>query len=353
MKKPFGAFTLACLMASQSYATTYYPAQILGRDLGIKGLGWAGHVSLTIAKRFSDTADAVIEVLNEVDVIQINSIETFKQTTRYWGSRYGIADNTPAAKIIIEEALKQRALCPIYTDSATYHAGLGTPDNPTRCAVFRCDTFINYLFHYAGYTLPTYRGKTLPRLVFKAFPKAHEDGFSTTDLSFEAFKAQFDKPPSHITPQSIRTTWQLAHSLKLSLQKRLFLLDYLGLNGSPELITAFIDDYQKQTHPAIKSMLIRSTFTLYQTHFLNQPHLELAAFYQTLLSDPLQTQDVPFVIRGFIATNDSKTILTFRQNIYTLLRKHQQDLPKDIQFSLYKLLENTKRLLYNSSSFIQ
>ncbi|MDF1646027.1 MAG: hypothetical protein P1U61_03460 [Legionellaceae bacterium] len=338
MNKKFAFLAISICASAQSHATHYYPAQILGRDLGIKGLGWAGHVGLTIADHFSDTAEYVIEVLNEIDVIQINTIEHFKKNTRYWGSRYGIADQSPSADSIVKEALKQRALCPIYTDSATYHIGEGTVDKPNKCAVFRCDTFINYLFHYAGYTLPTYRGKTLPRLVFKAFPKTHDDGATNIDLPFEQFKLTFDLPTQQTTPQTIKKTWQLAQNPSLSLKKRIFLIDYLGLNGSPGLIHDFIDDYKKQTHAAIKSMLIRSTFTLYQTHFLHQPHTELQQFYQNLLSTPLPSKDIPIVLRGFIDLSDTQQKLRHQAQTKRLLQQHIKALPFETRISLQKLL---------------
>ncbi|MCH9689984.1 MAG: hypothetical protein K0U10_04965 [Gammaproteobacteria bacterium] len=299
MRKQNAFLALALCASPIGHATTYYPAQILGRDLGVPGLGWAGHVGLTIANHFSDTAEQVIEVLNNIEVIQINTIEHFKQAPHYWGSRYDIADQTPAAERIVKEALRQRALCPIYTDSATYHIGQGTPDNPTRCAVFRCDTFINYLFYNAGYTLPTYRGKTLPRLVFKAFPKAHDTHLTpSADTAFEQFKEKYDLPANKTTPRSIQATWTLAQDPNLSDKKRIFLLDYLGLNGSPDLIPAFIAYYKKQTHLDIKSMLIRSMFTLYQTHYLGQPHTELQQFYQHISNTQLQAKDIPIIKRG-------------------------------------------------------
>lgn len=37
-------------------------------------------------------ADQVIEVLNETPVGQINSISNFKSRSKYWGSKYGVAD---------------------------------------------------------------------------------------------------------------------------------------------------------------------------------------------------------------------------------------------------------------------
>ncbi|MCH9756667.1 MAG: hypothetical protein K0U37_05720 [Gammaproteobacteria bacterium] len=338
MKTKYAVLAFALCAAPQSHATPYFPAQILGRDLSIKGLGWAGHVGLTIAKHFSDTAENVIEVLNEIDVIQINTIEHFKQNTRFWGSRYGIADQSPAANHIISEALRQRALCPIYTDSATYYAGEGTPENPTRCAVFRCDTFINYLFHYAGYTLPTYHGKTLPRLVFKAFPKTHGDGNITPDLTLDNFKKTFDLPKAETTTQTIQNTWRLAQNPNLTHEKRLFLLDYLGLNGSPELITAFINYYKNQTNQNIKSMLIRSTFTLYQTHFIGKPHPELQRFYQHLLTTPLQSKDIPFVIRGFISLSNTRERLDYQSQINALLHQHATNLSPATKMSLHNLL---------------
>lgn len=339
MNKKIHLLTSALLCTLSAQATTHYPAQIVGRDLDEPYIHWFGHVGITIANKTDEPTENIIEVLPSMNVIQINPLSDFKQRSRYWGSRYGIADHDASTQKIVDEALKQRALCPVYTLSDTYHIGLGTPDNPIRCAVFRCDTFVNHIFHTAGHDLPTYNGITLPLRVFYAFPKANHDYHQNIqDLSFDKFKQEVDLPQNQTTPESIHHLWKLVKNPYLPHNKRIFLLDYLGLNGTPDLIDAFIDYYQEQTHPDIKNMLIRSTFTLYQTHFLNRPHKHLQKFYHSLLNQPLNTEAIPFVIRGFVTLSSAKEVLLSQYQINQQLTYHAQKLPPENQISLNLLL---------------
>ena len=72
--------TLTCL---PTYAKQIHPAEIIGRDLLIPGLGWAVHIGIATTYVMSPeiirkNAGPVIEVLNENPVDQINSITHFK-----------------------------------------------------------------------------------------------------------------------------------------------------------------------------------------------------------------------------------------------------------------------------------
>ncbi len=321
-----------------SHATTYYPAQIVGHELKEPFIEWVGHVGVTIGKDPYAPTEQIIEVLPTVNAIQINSLSDFKQRSQYWGSRYGIADQGPSAQHVIDEALRQRALCPTYTLTDSYHIGLGTPDNPIRCAVFRCDTFVTHIFHTAGHDLPTYHGITLPVRVFYAFPKAHHDYEAAERLSMSEFKAEVDLPKEQTTSQSIHSLWKLAQNPHLSVGKRFFILDYLGLNGTPDLIEEFIDSYKTETDERLRSMLVRSTFTLYQTHFLSQPHEPLRLFYEELLSKTLLPEEVPFVIRGFVNLSSTGQVFLSQYQLTQQLNRHQVTLPAETSLSLNLLL---------------
>ena len=71
--------TLACL---PTYAKQIHPAEIMGRDLLIPGLGWAVHIGIAttyvMCPESIRNTGPVIEVINENPVGQINSIEPFK-----------------------------------------------------------------------------------------------------------------------------------------------------------------------------------------------------------------------------------------------------------------------------------
>ncbi len=339
MKLKYILSMLILLAALPARATTYYPAEVVGRDSSNPGLFWFGHVGLTIANNAEEPTEKIIEVLPEINAIQINLLSNFKQRARYWGSRYGIADQKKPTQHIIHEALKQRALCPIHTQTSTYQIGLGTPDAPTRCAVFRSDTFINHVFHTAGYDLPSYYGITLPLRVFYSFPKAHSNyALLPPEEAADDFTKQIDLPPSEVTPDTVQSLWELAKNPLLRLDHRIFILDYLGLNGTAELIEELIAYYKTQTHPAIKNMLIRSSFTLYQTHFLNQPHANLQQFYQNLLEQPLDAEALPFVIRGFVNLSTASQVILAQYQINKQLSAHDQTLPPENKLSLNLLL---------------
>jgi len=82
--------TITALACSVTYAKHIYPAEIMGRDLNIPGLGWAGHVGISNADGFTaedmmQDAYLVTEVLNEPVIGQINSISNFKSRSKYWG----------------------------------------------------------------------------------------------------------------------------------------------------------------------------------------------------------------------------------------------------------------------------
>ena len=72
MNKKFSIFLLCISIAFQCYAIHFYP------------------VGRTLAKQFLENT------LEEI--IQINPISKFKQTTRYLGGRFGISDQPPAAQ---------------------------------------------------------------------------------------------------------------------------------------------------------------------------------------------------------------------------------------------------------------
>lgn len=101
--------TLTTITCSPLYTKKIYPAEIMGRDLLFPKLGWVGHVGIATTNMMSpagmgNNADQVIEVLNENPVGEVNSISNFKSRSKYWGSKYGVADR---GELAIPFLLKQ------------------------------------------------------------------------------------------------------------------------------------------------------------------------------------------------------------------------------------------------------
>jgi len=89
-KKPTLFILMVIVVSSAAHAKSIYPAEIMGRSLGVLGLGQFGHVGIATADMLSSKgmlqpATQVIEVLNENPVGQINSIANFKSRSKYWG----------------------------------------------------------------------------------------------------------------------------------------------------------------------------------------------------------------------------------------------------------------------------
>jgi hypothetical protein len=132
---------------------------VVARALAIPTAGVFGHIGI-----MSNDMSLVHEAMNEKIVLQTNPFALFKLKTTYYGARY---KNNPFVnlKVMNDFIAKQRS----YTPDYSFFAGktkLGI-DNVKECAkrnwlgvcteyrnyqqaVFRCDTFVNYLYHVTG-----------------------------------------------------------------------------------------------------------------------------------------------------------------------------------------------------------
>ncbi len=160
------------------------PSDVVGRDLDFFPLGRVGHVRIITANLFTDPGSYVVEALNEPLVLQINTLSNFKKRTPYWGAKYGLINNSTAGTKVINEGAFQTSLkCAEYTATISWKAGTGQWGVPRSCPMFRCDTFVNYLYWWGGVQLPTYNpsgtyGKaTLPALVFNSIPYRRNESY--------------------------------------------------------------------------------------------------------------------------------------------------------------------------------
>ncbi|MBA3535407.1 MAG: hypothetical protein H0T84_02175 [Tatlockia sp.] len=309
------------------------------------------------------TSNQVIEAMNDTPSIQINSLLEFKLRTVYWGSRYGISDRGEHGTKILNEANFQRGLCPIYTMTAAYEPGTGYDDEgkPTHCAVFRCDTFVSYVFHVAGYDLPTYNSFTLPVTVFSAFPKGHGDGplaqnsqllakqvgamssslsinkvesAQLAEMDFEEFMAIIDLPVKKATKETLDKAWKFAQDPVLGAEKQTIIVDYLGLAGTVDFIPKFIDLYSKIDNEELKSMLIRSTFTLHQKYSWLKDYPQERAmqqqFYAGLLNKNLPARDSELVLRGFMNLSSTDELHSKIDNLSAIINNDTHNLNANI-----------------------
>lgn len=331
-----GLIAVYVLFTSNLYANLpIYPAEIIARDLLIPGLGWAGHVGVTTAPYISQDAYQVYEALNERPVLQLNLINDFKQRSPYWGSRYGIADRGARAIQLLREASAQTCLGAEYTISSVSISAKGDTSSFPNCrttqvGVFRCDTFLDYVYGVANYDI-TFQGRTTPALVFAQFPYGNGDGpkaltqmevRSTTlvperiavitqeelqAMSTEEFMTILDIPAQLVSNKIITRLWELSLDPKMSNEKRLFLMDYIGVIANLEKISDFIEFYPKTQNLELKSMLLRNIQINYQKYLQDKRYSSkkemVRNFYNGLLYKKLSIIDLERVIRGVIDLN--------------------------------------------------
>lgn len=127
-------------------------ADIVGRDLDTKtnsgtdpdiiGIKNLGHIGLVYPNM---PTPAVLEVLDEENVVQVNDIDSFKNKTRFWGGRYGTPqkNNLESTEgiMIVTTASEQMTCAPEYTLTWSF-----SPCNSGKPAKFRCDSFVYYSY---------------------------------------------------------------------------------------------------------------------------------------------------------------------------------------------------------------
>jgi len=337
--------TLATITCSPLYAKKIYPAELLGRELLMPGLGWAGHVGIATTNMMSPAgmgknADQVIEVLNENPVSQINSISNFKSRSKYWGSKYGVADRGVLGYNILVEANHQRWWCPKYVYDAKYHIGSGIPTTGQviECGTWRCDTFAWWAFFSQG--LNTMPGSIwLPKEMFNFFPYYNDERVAIetpqqtssslsnkslenvtaedlNEMPLEEFQMIMDTPPAHYVTAPSTVQMQFAYNANLNDVKRGIMIDRLIADDSePDLVKKLLNLYNETDNVEVRNKIVQGLMFYNQRHRNNKPFVKndeplLKVFFADLLdSKSLNSKMADDAIRGFIDTHTSEEIM--------------------------------------------
>lgn len=343
--------TLTTITCPPIYAKKIYPAEIMGRELLIPGLGWAGHVGIATTNMASpagmgNNADQVIEVLNENPVGQINSISNFKSRSKYWGSKYGVADRGIIGYNILVEANHQRWWCPKYTNDTNYHIGSGAPNtgNVFECGTWRCDTYAWWAFYSQG--LNTMPGSVwLPTVMFKFFPYFNDERLTTeppqrtpstlsnkslenvttedlNEMPFEEFQMIMDTPPAHYITSPSTVQMQLAYNPSLNDVKRGIMIDRLIANDAePDLVKKLLNLYNETDSIEVKNKVVQGLMLYDQRHrniksYIHNEQPLLKVFFAELLdSESLNSKMADDAIRGFVDTHSAEEIMINRDKI--------------------------------------
>ncbi len=349
---------------------------VLGRDLLIPGVGWIGHVGLGTGDDVGYPTQIIIEVLNENPVVQFNSFPNFTSRSQYWGSRSGVGDYSTGTYKALAEGYHQSWWCPTYSSSTAYVIGQGNLQNrrPTKCGMWRCDTFIAWDFYSAGFSQIMDNKIMLPIKVFYTFPYANGDVFSPlnsenstkpplidikdkqfSDLSaeelnnlpYEKFVELADIPMQDETPTHIAKEWEFAANTQVNETKRGIFIDRLAVSNEQEVIPKFLKMYQESKSSEIHSKLIQGLMIHYQN---NSDSLDktydaevLKKFYSEMLYQTPERNDADKIIRGYIDFHSAKEIINSRTQIEQQMVGIEPRLVLGLKLELaYKSLELEK-----------
>ncbi|MFT4059042.1 MAG: hypothetical protein QM652_05780 [Legionella sp.] len=240
---------------------------------------------------------------------------------------------------MLKEANTQRCLRSKYTLTTFFFPATGSLDGyPTdTCKTetmgqFRCDTFMIYTYSVGNYSVLK-SGAALPKNVFASFPLGNGDGPQAFDniqvtpdvlpdtqsslntlsptelnnLSLENFILVIDNHDNAKAPNIANKIWEIyVHYQIEDVDKKTFLLDYLGGVGSANLLPEVIKEYHQSTNLDIKHALLSLTQVIYSREHHLQENLsikeQLISFYLDLLNKNSPKNQMPFSDAQIIAT---------------------------------------------------
>jgi hypothetical protein len=317
---------------------------IVGRDLNQWPLGWIGHVGIGTGNYVGYPTQLIIEVLNEAPkpAVQFNSLSNFISRSKYWGSRYGIGDYSTGTLNALVEANHQGWWCPSYTTSTAYVIGSGDVNTgiPSKCSVWRCDTFVAWAFYSAGFSQLMNNNIMIPFNIWATFPYSNGDTLiqetipprlrsidqeftnltvdELNNLDFTTFEEIADIPISNETPTHIAKEWEFAENESIIDIKRGVFLDRLAVIGEQNTISKLLSIFNKTKKKEVKSKVIQALQTNYQNRkeFMSaEEKKNLNSFYDEQLLKQLRPIDIDKIVRGYVDLNNAEKILEMRSKI--------------------------------------
>ncbi len=352
MKSKFRYAIGIMIIANPIYAQyVSFVGDLVARDL--KGAGPLGHVGIASAPHYQMKPTDVLEALDTPPHIQDNTIDDFKSRTKYWGSKGGLlTPKSHESYLVANRIVRQYYACPEYTLTWRWLEGKidgGTPPRPISCAIFRCDTLVNYAYAFdPGYSLPTYNTTwTNPVAIYNYFPLAtdlfapeRDSSQSTTespkiendlstintynlkDLTVEDFYQILQNSPS-ISKEQIINLWKEITLNEVSDQIKILFYDFISFENPSYLIDEIILQAKKETGE-LRHKLLVTLQAIYQHKLEKNEKTEInkiITYFKELQLQDLDKNDGGIVYRG-IATLSPKNLKMKKANLTNMDKIH-------------------------------
>lgn len=326
----------AMLACNTMYAAR--SGEVIGRDLNYPHLGWIGHLGMATGDDVFLPTNILIEAMAGKG-IQFNNVDKFAQASKYWGSKFGLITNSAIMYSALVEAKHQSFWCPSYNPTVVYRVGKGFFNGfnqpvPTVCALWRCDTFVDYIFYYGGYP-NLLRFASLPLTTFSVFPYYHDqpakklmtehvisddddDRFLSltakelNNLSMEDKFKFIDIRPENITVAHAAKEWEFIKNPEVYTILRQMMIDIRSASVDPDLIKKFINIYDAEDNEEIKDSLLTGIMRFYQSNWeqvkSSGDYETLRTFYARVLNESPKKYLSPIIVRSYVDTHDDSEI---------------------------------------------
>lgn len=337
---PAIVFTYLC--SSHSFARNTSSGDVLGRDMDIPGIGRIGHLGLGTGNDVFLPTNITIEAEPQTPAIIFGTVKDFKQATRFWGSRWGLVTSQSNVYYSLVEAKHQSFWCPKYTPFTVWVRGQGFFDGPmqtpipTQCGMFRCDTFVGYIASMAGSNAIINNVIQLPYNAFMTYPYANFDKFKpekiTPELSqldqqfitlsavdiqkmaFEEFSILASPSEENTSMAHIEKEWELISNEDVHTIWRNGFIDRRALSNDNDVLSRFLDLYEKISNKEVQNHLISGVMFYYQSHWekvSNSAEYEIIKlFFEKALKKEITKEVSEDIVRGYIDFHDEYSIET-------------------------------------------
>ena len=328
--KKITIYTIGC-MAIVSPVIAEIPSfvgDLVGRDL--IGAHPLGHVGIGSAPDYRMRPTVILEAMSNKPHIQENTIDNFKSRSKFWGSKGGLlTPKSYQSYTVANRIVRQYYSCPEYSYTWKWREGKAGKNNQFICAIFRCDTLVNYAYAFSeGYSLPTYNTIwTTPVAIYNYFPVDSDlliperstnqlnSEYSATsneninsinennvkELDEEHFYQLFQNSPN-ISEKQIRYLWGLFISNEVDSKVRILFYDFLSFETPNYLINEIITQ-AKNEHGELRHKLLVLLQSIYQQNLENNETIginEILDYFKELQSQKLNKDDAGIVYRGLV-----------------------------------------------------
>lgn len=306
-------------------------------DLVARDLVWvgpAGHVGIATAPHYTMRPTLVLEAMDTAPHIQQNTVADFKSRTQYWGSKGGlVSPQSIESYTVANRIIKQYYACPQYSYTWQWKEGqIDGKSRPISCALFRCDTLVNYAYAFSeGYSLPTYNTTwTSPVAIYNYFPvesdlflPENHDDFSHQEKIYKEINFLNSSNIANLTPgefyhilqnaghlskEQLSNLWEMFTTNDVNLEVKILFYDFIVFEDINFLIKKIIHQAKNESGKLRHKLLVLIE-AIYQNKLKNQDNEfieDIVKFFEEIQHQDLDKDDGGIVYRA-LATLTSQS----------------------------------------------